>query len=60
MESNKPILRYVGRGAWLPDVPARDLSEADIAERHLDVKALAKSGLYEKVEPPRIRGRLEG
>lgn len=59
MES-KLVLRYVGRGAWLPDIPARDLSEADIAERHLDVKALAKSGLYEKVEPPRIRGRLEG
>lgn len=60
MESNKAVLRYVGRGAWLPDVPARDLTEADLTERKLDVKTLAKTGLYERVEPPRIRGRLEG
>ena len=60
MESNKTVLRYVGRGAWLPDVPARDLTDADLTERKLDVKVLVKSGLYERIEPPRIRGRLEG
>ena len=38
-------LRYVGAGAALPDVPARDLFEDDIGD--YDRKALIASGLYE-------------
>lgn len=45
----KPIkpsgLRYVGNGAALPDVPARDLSAEEVAD--YDRKALIASGLYE-------------
>ncbi len=38
-------LRYVGAGAALPDVPARDLFEDEIGD--YDRKALLASGLYE-------------
>ena len=38
-------LRYVGQGAALPDVPARDLYEDEIAQ--YDRAALVASGLYE-------------
>lgn len=39
-------LRYVGQGAALADVPARDLYDDEIAA--YDRKALLASGLYEK------------
>lgn len=39
-------LRYVGVGAALPDVPARDIYEDEIGA--FDRKALLASGLYEK------------
>jgi hypothetical protein len=38
-------LRYVGAGAALPDVPARDLFADEIGD--YDRKALLASGLYE-------------
>lgn len=41
-----PALRYVGQGASLPDVPARDLFADEIGA--YDRKALIASGLYEK------------
>lgn len=40
------VLRYVGN-AFLPGVPARDLTEADIAAYGLSSEALISSGLYE-------------
>lgn len=50
-EETKPVvLRYIGGGAFVPDVPARDLTADDLAER--DRKALIKSGLYEPVSTP--------
>lgn len=45
-ESKRAIaLRYVGDGASLPDVPARDI-QADEIDQY-DRKALIASGLYE-------------
>lgn len=41
----KPALRYVGNGATLPDVPARDLTPEEV--KQYDRKALLASGLYE-------------
>lgn len=40
------MLKYVGNGAALPDVPARDLSDIDLAERGLSGDVLVASGLY--------------
>lgn len=39
-------MKYVGKGAWLPGIPARDLSD-DEAQRFGE-KRLLDSGLYEK------------
>ena len=51
--------RYVGKGAWLPGVPARDLSEAEF-ERHREmIEAAAAAGhvLYGQ-EPDAKAGKL--
>ena len=40
------IYKYIGSGASLPGVPARDLTEQEALE--LDVKLLLGSGLYKK------------
>ena len=45
----KPKLIYQG-GGFLPGVPARDLYDADIEKRGIDVAACLASGLYQ--EPP--------
>lgn len=45
-------LEYVGQGAWLPGVPARDLAAEEIESLGLDAKALLKSGLYREKRPP--------
>jgi hypothetical protein len=50
-ESSKPaepiVLRYVGRGEALPDVPARDLTQRDLDELLVrDVARLLASALY--------------
>ena len=51
-------LNYVGDGSWLPGVPARNLSAAEV-EEHGGVEVLLRSGLYALVtgqpaipEPP--------
>lgn len=47
-------LRYLGidtRTDWLPGVPARDLTDEDIAELGLDEAELV-GRLYEKVDAP--------
>ena len=43
-------LEYVGQGAWLPGVPARDLTAEEVEGLGLDAKALVKSGLYKEVK----------
>jgi len=43
-------LKYVGR-AWLPGVPARDLTEEEA--RDYDIDFLISSGLYERAERPK-------
>lgn len=47
-------LRYVGNGAFLDGVPARDLT-ADEA-RALDEERLIASGLYVRVQSKRLAG----
>ena len=54
----KIVLRYVGKGAFLNGVPARDLTAMDIEERGLDVDALVKSPLYERVSKKRKQARV--
>ena len=44
--SDKLVLSYVGEGRWLPGVPSRDLTEADMDEFELDGDALIESGMY--------------
>lgn len=39
-------LVYIGRGAFLPGIPARNLDEAEV-KAHGGEKALVASGLYE-------------
>lgn len=48
-------LKYIGRGAALPHVPARDLTEQDFIERRelwadegITEAVILNSGLYEK------------
>jgi len=48
MAKNKPVLIYVGQGAHIGGVPARDLCKEDIAKYVLDIDVLIGSGLYEK------------
>lgn len=41
------VLRYVGKGAALPDVPARDLTARDVAALPVELAdSLLTSGLY--------------
>lgn len=40
-------LIYIGDGSFLPGVPARDLSDEEVAA-HGGVRELTASGLYEK------------
>lgn len=57
----KPALRYTGGGhrGWLPGVPARDLSEAEVAAYGGET-ALVASGLYVKgTEDKRAAGPRE-
>lgn len=45
------MLIYVGKGAFLPNIPARDLSDEEV-EHYGGEKALVASGLYEPVSAP--------
>ena len=38
------MLKYVGNGSWLPGVPARDLSDAEV--KRFGRAFLLESGLY--------------
>jgi hypothetical protein len=49
-------LRYVGHGNWLDGIPARDLTDEEVAQ-HGGETALLASGLYERdVNPLSDRG----
>jgi len=45
-------LTYIGNGAWLPEVPARDLTEDEALLHAVAIAAAAKAGhvLYESVK----------
>ena len=53
-------LRYVGNGAGLPDVPARDLSDDEVKDLGGEA-ILLKSGLYERAgtNKPRYESKAE-
>jgi len=42
--------KYIGKGAWLTGIPARDLTDVDLLDFEIDEKVLEKSGLYQKVK----------
>jgi hypothetical protein len=43
-------LTYVGTGAWLPGVPARDLTDEEV-QMYGGKEALLACGLYEEEKP---------
>lgn len=43
------VLRYIGRGKFFPDIPARDLTDRDLRLLQPDISKLIESGLYEKI-----------
>ena len=53
--TNDIIYRYIGRGEWLPGIPTRDLTAADLAG--VDIERLEASGLYLKIERPKTAGK---
>lgn len=48
-EKSKGGLTYIGRGGFLPGVPARDMSAEEVAQ-YGGAKQLIRSGLYEPVK----------
>lgn len=60
------MLRYIGNG-WLPGIPARDISDAEIPElaKQLDINPvtlesrLLRSGLYEKLKPAPVSNKMQ-
>lgn len=55
-DNSKP-LEYIGGGAWLPGVPARDLTADEAAQ--FDRQELIKSGLYREPRMEVTHGRSE-
>ncbi len=43
---DETVLTYSGDGAWLPGVPKRDLTQADVETCGRSVAELVASGLY--------------
>lgn len=54
------ILVYIGDGAFLPGVPARDLSKEDIRASNYNKIQLIKSGLYRQPTVTVTRARHGG
>jgi hypothetical protein len=50
------MLRYIGRGTFLPGIPARNLTDEEAAQ--MDQKALLASGLYERARPAVARSEV--
>ena len=46
------MLIYKGNGAFVPGIPARDLSDEEV-KQYGGEKALIKTGLYEKADKPK-------
>jgi hypothetical protein len=59
------MLHYIGDGAALPDVPARDLSDEEVQALapevglQLLIKRLTASGLYEQPAKPKAKAEKE-
>lgn len=51
-------VRYIGKGAWLVGVPARDLDASEVKRFRLD--RLIESGLYEEIKRKPKAEQLEG
>jgi hypothetical protein len=51
------MLKYIGKG-WLPNVPARDLSEDEV-KQYGGEAFLLKSGCYERLEEERFHRNTE-
>lgn len=45
----REMLKYIGNGAFIPGVPARDLT-ADEVKQYGGEKVLLASGIYEKIK----------
>jgi hypothetical protein len=41
-----PVLKYIGNGASIWNIPARDLTQRDLDDLYLDLEKLIRSGLY--------------
>lgn len=54
-------LKYIGGGSWIPDVPARDLTEEEAKTHEAAIAATAAAGhiLYEPVTQPVKRTKKE-
>lgn len=44
-------LEYTGDGSFIPNIPARDITDKEIKERVLSVKDIIKTGLYKEHKP---------
>jgi len=54
------MLKYIGRGEFIPGVPMRDLAEVDLDALNVSKKRLLDSGLYiEREEEKQERGPVE-
>lgn len=47
------MLRYIGNGRALPDVPARDLTDEEVAQHGEEFLLSIKPPLYEQVKAPK-------
>lgn len=57
--------KYVGDGAWLPGIPARDMTNEEMREAKRIEPGVDKCGLYERVpdlplEAPAPKGKAKG
>ena len=46
------MLKYIGKGFFIPGIPARDLNNDEV-KKHGGVKFLLSTGLYAKPKPKR-------
>lgn len=51
------MLIYIGNGAFIPDVPARDLNAEEA--KHFGINYLLQSSLYKLAEQPKKSKSLE-
>lgn len=51
-------MKYIGNGSFLPDIPARDLSDDEV--KLYGRKFLLESGLYEEIKVKAIKEKHNG